>query len=83
MRRIVAIPKNMSWKEFNEKYKRFFPISDDNKRNQKLKAEYERLTGKTVNGKVERLSGKSNGSERTSNGGTIAGNFEGQSEAGR
>lgn len=83
MRRIVAIPENMSWEEFSEKYKRFFPISDDNKRNKKLKEEYKRLTGKTVDGKVERLGGKGKGSKRTGNGGTVAGSFEGQPETSR
>lgn len=80
MHRIVAIPSNMSWEEFCEKYKKFFPISDDKKRDTKLKEEYKRLTGKTVDGKIERLGSKGKGSKRTGNGGTSFGRSEGQPE---
>lgn len=48
MRRIVKIPDGMTWKEFKEKYFGFFPVSNKWQQIQKLKDEFERLTGKKV-----------------------------------
>lgn len=45
-RRIIAIPDGMTWKEFAKKYDKFFPISSDAIRLEKLKGEYKNITGK-------------------------------------
>lgn len=44
MKRILKIPKSMKWGEFRKQYSKFFPISNDVKRNIKLKEEFKRLT---------------------------------------
>jgi hypothetical protein len=44
--RIISIPEGMTWKEFAVQYDKFFPISDDAARREKLRYEYYRLTGK-------------------------------------
>lgn len=53
VKRIISIPDGMTWKEFAVKYDKFFPISNESARIEKLKREYTRLTGKNPDRPVE------------------------------
>lgn len=62
MRRINDVRQGITWGEFKEQFLGFFPISDAEKREEKLKEEYRRLTGKEP---IESLtSGKTKKSKR-------------------
>jgi uncharacterized protein YktA (UPF0223 family) len=54
MARINSVKQSITWGEFRDKYSKFFPISDAKRREEKLKEEFERLTGRKPSGKVKR-----------------------------
>lgn len=61
MRRINDVRQGIKWGEFREQFLGFFPISDPDKREEKLKEEYRRLTGKEP---IDLPSGKTKKSKR-------------------
>ena len=46
MKQITYIDQDMSWDDFQKKFWKFFPISSEPLKLQKLREEYKRLTGK-------------------------------------
>jgi hypothetical protein len=43
---IIKVPEGITWKDFQEKYRKFFPISSISRRNEVMGREFKRLTGR-------------------------------------
>ena len=55
-RRIIKVPEGITWEDFSKQFGKFFQISNERERTEKLKSEFERLTGrKADDGKVSRV----------------------------